>query len=134
MDKIAVLLLSYALVYLVQWYDPPFEQYYFLLAMSCFFICVACAYTKDLMCIGYGLIQAILMFFYICTILPTGFWTDWVLYCPKLNYSIVVYCYELAMIGAGLWNGLLLCGIRGYNANRRVNNSKKGIFEASTSV
>ena len=134
MQRLFILGLSYALVYALQWYDPPFAEYYFYAIITCFIVCVACAHTRDPLCIGYGLIQISLMAFYICTLLPTHFWANWVLYSPEFNYSIMVYYYELVMLIAGLWGGVLLCcgGVR--NACGRNNNPGKSVFEAKASV
>lgn len=134
MQRILVVMLSYTLVWGVESTPYSGDLYYFLLASTCFVLALICSRTKDDILIVYAVMQLIMMFLYICLISLTESVAKGVLYSPTLNYSIIVFAYELYILSTGLFNVLrLLCNLR-YNVHNSSSGNNKGNFEAKHSA
>ena len=104
MSRIAIVALAYAMIYTLEWFDPPVAEYYFYAAVSSFLLILLCVWTKDLINLGYAITQLICMYLYLCKISPDAPWVNWVLYDPMLNVATWLYYYEFIMVLTGSIN------------------------------
>lgn len=108
MSRIAIVALAYAMIYTLEWFDPPVAEYYFYAAVSSFLLILLCVWTEDLINLGYASTQLICMYLYLCKISPSATWVNSVLYDPIVSASEYVYYYELIMLHTGLLNVLFI--------------------------
>ena len=108
MQRIFIVLFNYALVWGIETtpYNAPF--YYFLLSISSFVTVLLCSRSNDKVIVAYGLVHLLCVLLYICMIFRTSSVVDGLLYSPSLNYSIIVFNYELYIISTGAISALFI--------------------------
>lgn len=120
--KILMVLISVCLVYLVEWADPNWKTYYFLLGVSSFVSVFACTWAckkrrfKDCILIfGYSLIHFLFLCLYITMTTREGFnYLSYLFFDSSYSLSNFIFYYELLMISSGILDGLRFLGNRYY--------------------
>lgn len=120
--KILIVLLNVCMVYSIEWADPSWKTYYFLLGASSFitlFLCTKiCEFRRFKKCtliFGYSLIHFVFLCFYITMMTRGGFnHLSYVFFDAHYSFINLILFYEALMITAGLWDGLRFLNNRYY--------------------
>ena len=119
-NRLKVVSLSYLLMLALALSSADAPLYYFGSVCACVCIVYACSVMggdRDTGVAGYAGLNFVMMILCYFNISPANSWAEGVLYSPTLNYSIIVFCYELFMICTGAASVLLLR----YNRDRNDN-------------
>lgn len=97
-NRLFVVLSSFLMVWIIEYLDAAFYDYYTGLTLTSLIIVYLSARKDDAVLLLYGFVQLTMMCFYVSLFTSLYDISKWLIYYSPLNLSIIVLSLELAII------------------------------------